>query len=151
MTAWDSLVEVVALSLFLDRKRFRRALLESPADVAGDQRRGVDMEDAAARFRELPAHLRAEGRRCRERAVRLLEVGAAGGIEAIGWSDSRYPERDSRRSMTGLPSSGSRGTRRRWPGRLRLRRRRQRLPSKRRPRLRRTRQFSARRWSEPPT
>ena len=93
MTAWDSLVEVVALSLFLGRGRFRRALLESPADVAGDQRRGVDLEDAAARFRELPAHLRAEGRRCRERAVRLLEVGAAGGIEAIGWSDSRYPAR----------------------------------------------------------
>ncbi len=93
MTAGDGLVEVVALSLFLGRGRFRRALLESPADAAGDQRQGVDLERAAARFRELPSPLRPEGRRCRERAARLLEVGAAGGIEAIGWSDSRYPAR----------------------------------------------------------
>ena len=93
MTARGSLVEVVALSLFLSRAGLRGALLESRADAAGDQRRGIDLARAAARFRELPSHLREEGRRCRERAVRMLEIGAAGDIEAIGWSDSRYPER----------------------------------------------------------
>ena len=91
MSSPDSLVEVVALSLFLARKRFRGALLEPRTDAAGDQRRGVDLPRAAARFRELPTHLREDGRRCRERAVRLLDIAAAGGIEAIAWSDRRYP------------------------------------------------------------
>ena len=91
MTSPDGLVEAIALSLFLARKRLRTALLESLADAAGDQRREVDLPRAAARFRELPAHLRENGRRCRERAGRLLEVAASGGIEAIGWNDPRYP------------------------------------------------------------
>ena len=91
MKSPDGLVEAIALSLFLARKRLRTALLESLADAAGDQRREVDLPRAAARFRELPAHLRENGRRCRERAGRLLEVAASGGIEAIGWNDPRYP------------------------------------------------------------
>ena len=92
MTAEESLVEEVALSLFLARKRFRGALLGSRADGAGDQRRGIDLPLAAVRFRDLPAPLREAGRRCRARAVQLLEVAASGGIEAIGWPDPRYPQ-----------------------------------------------------------
>ena len=91
MGACENDVEVVALSLFLARRRLRRALLDSGADAAGDQRRGVDLPRAAARFRELPARLREHRRYCREHAVRLLDSAAAGGIEAIAWSDSRYP------------------------------------------------------------
>ena len=91
MTAPDNVVEIVALSLFLARAPFREALREPCPDVAGDQRRDVDLASAAARFRELPAHLREDGRRSRERAVRLLDVAARRGMEAIGWSDSRYP------------------------------------------------------------
>ena len=48
MSSPDSLAEVVALSLFLARKRFRGALLEPRTDAAGDQRRGVDLPRAAA-------------------------------------------------------------------------------------------------------
>ncbi len=92
MTAADSLVEMVALSLFLARGRLRKALLDSEADVAGDQRRGVDLPRAAARFGDLPPYLRKDGRHCRERAVRLLDAAASSGIQAIGWSDPRYPE-----------------------------------------------------------
>ena len=91
MIARATLVEVVALSLFLVRKRLCRALLESPPGGGDDQRRGVDLQTAAARFRDLPAHLRAEGRRCRARALRLLDAAAAAGIEPVGWCDSRYP------------------------------------------------------------
>ena len=91
MTAPDNVVEIVALSLFLARAPFRDALREPCPDVAGDQRRDIDLARAAARFRELPAHLREDGRRSRERAVRLLDIAARGGMEAIGWSDPRYP------------------------------------------------------------
>ncbi len=91
MTARESLVEAVALSLFLTRRRLRAALLGSPADAAGDQRRGVDLPRAAARFRDLPAHLREDGRHCRERAVRALNAAASGGVEVLEWSEPRYP------------------------------------------------------------
>jgi DNA processing protein len=91
MTVRENLLETVALSLFLARARSRRVLLEQRAEVEGDQRRGVDLPRAAARFRELPAGLREHGRRCRERAARLLDAAACGGIEAIGWHDARYP------------------------------------------------------------
>ena len=91
MTDPDEVVETVALSLLLARARFRRALLDPCPDAAGDQRRGVDLPRAADRFRDLPARLREDGRRCRERAARLLDVAASRGIEAIGWNDSRYP------------------------------------------------------------
>lgn len=91
MTARETLVEMVALSLFLVRKRLCRALLESPPGGGDDQRRGVDLQTAAARFRDLPAHLREEGRRCRARALRLLDAAAAAGIEPVGWRDARYP------------------------------------------------------------
>lgn len=88
----DDLVETVALSLFLARARLRRGLLDPGVqEDGGDQRRGVDMPAAAARLRELPASLREDGRRCRERAARLLDRAARGGIEAIGWRDARYP------------------------------------------------------------
>ena len=92
VTVRENVVEVVALALFLSRRRLRRALLDSFADPAGDQRREVDLPRAAARFRDLPAHLREDGRDCLERAARLLDTAATGGIEAIGWSDPRYPE-----------------------------------------------------------
>lgn len=91
MTARDSIVETVALSLFLTRARFREALRERCADAAGDQRRSLDLSRAAARFLELPAPLREAARRCRERAGRLLDDAARAGIEAIGWNDARYP------------------------------------------------------------
>ena len=91
MTARETLVEMVALSLFLVRKRLCRALLESPPGGGDDQRRGVDLQTAAARFRDLPAHLREEGRRCRARALGLLDAAAAAGIEPVGWRDARYP------------------------------------------------------------
>ena len=92
MTAPDDLVETVALSLFLSRARLRRALLAPAAEEdAGDQRRDVDLPAAAARLRELPAGLREDGRRCRERAARLLDRAARRGIEALGWRDPRYP------------------------------------------------------------
>lgn len=91
MAARESVVQVVALSLFLAGRRLRRTLLEPCADPAGDQRRGIDLARAAARFRELPARFREEGRKCRERAVRLLDVAAAGGVTVVGWSDPRYP------------------------------------------------------------
>ena len=87
----EALVEEVALSLFLARRRLRRALLESPPGGDDDQRRDVDLQRAAARFRDLPAHLRENGRRCRARALRLLDAAAAGGIDPVGWRDSRYP------------------------------------------------------------
>lgn len=93
MTATETLVEEVALSLFLGRKRLRRALLESPPGRGDDQRRDIDLQRAAARFRDLPAHLREDGRRCRARALRLLDAAAAGGIDPVGWCDSRYPRR----------------------------------------------------------
>ena len=91
MTAEEFLVEEVALSLFLVRKRLRRALLESSGGGDDDQRRGIDLPRAAARFRDLPAHLQEDGRRCRARAHRLLDAAASGGIEPVGWRDSRYP------------------------------------------------------------
>jgi len=91
MTLRGNVVETVALALFLSRRRFRTALLDSFADAAGDQRRGVDLPRAAARFRDLPAHLREDGRHCLERAAGLLDTAATRGIEAIGWSDPRYP------------------------------------------------------------
>ena len=91
MAVRENVVEVVALALFLSRKRLRTALLDSDADPAGDQRREVDLPRAAARFRDLPACLREDGRRCLERAARLLDIALTGGIEAIGWSDPRYP------------------------------------------------------------
>lgn len=90
MTA-DTLVDEVALALFLERKRFRSALLGTDPDEAGDQRRNIDLPLAAARFRNLPAGLREHGRRCRERARQSLDAAAAAGIEAIGWRDVRYP------------------------------------------------------------
>ena len=93
MPVRENVVEVVALSLFLARGRLRAALFEPSADAAGDQRRGVDLPRAAALFRELPAHLREEGGRCRRRAGRLLDIAASRGIEPIGWSDPRYPRR----------------------------------------------------------
>ena len=92
MTASGNVVETVALSLFLSRARFRRALLEPCADAAGDQRRGVDLPRAADRFRDPPARVREDVRRCRERAARLVDVAASGDIEALGWNDPRYPE-----------------------------------------------------------
>ena len=91
MKARENVVEVVALSLFLARRRLRKALLDSCTDSGGDQRREVDLPRAAARFRELPPYLREDGRNCRERAVRLVAIAASGGIEAVAWSDSRYP------------------------------------------------------------
>ncbi len=97
MTAGETLVDEVALSLFLVRRRLRSALLRSCADEPADQRRSLDLPRAAARFRDLPAHLREEGRRCRARAGRLLDAAAAAGIEPVGWRDSRYP-----RQLAGL-------------------------------------------------
>ena len=91
MKARENVVEAVALSLFLARRRLRKALLDSCTDSGGDQRREVDLPRAAARFRELPPYLREDGRNCRERAVRLVAIAASGGIEAVAWSDSRYP------------------------------------------------------------
>ncbi len=91
MGSREAAVEVVALSLFLARKRLRQALLDSHPATDGDQRREVDLPRATARFRELPAYLREEGRRCREHAVRLLDIAASSGIEALAWSDPRYP------------------------------------------------------------
>lgn len=91
MTARDLLVEVVAFSLFVARKRFRSAVLQSCEDAAGDQRRTLDLQAATARFRDLPAVFREHGRHCRDRAVRLLDIAASRGIEAIGWTDPRYP------------------------------------------------------------
>ncbi len=93
MAARETLVEEVALSLFLVRKRLRRALLETPPGGDDDQRRDVDLQTAATRFRDLPAHLHEDGRRCRARARRLLDAAAGGGIDPVGWSDSRYPRR----------------------------------------------------------
>lgn len=97
MTAGETLVDEVALSLFLVRRRLRDALLRSCADEPADQRRSLDLPRAAARFRDLPAHLREDGRRCRDRAGRLLEAAAAAGIEPVGWRDPRYP-----RQLAGL-------------------------------------------------
>lgn len=97
MTAEETLVDEVALSLFLVRRRLRGALLRSCADEPADQRRSLDLPRAAARFRDLPAHLREDGRRCRDRAGRLLDAAAAAGIEPVGWRDSRYP-----RQLAGL-------------------------------------------------
>ena len=67
MTAEETLVDEVALALFLGRKRLRRALVESSTGGGDDQRRGIDLP--AARFRDLPAYLREDGRRCRARAL----------------------------------------------------------------------------------
>ena len=83
MAARKSVVQIVALSLFLASRRLRRTSLEPCADPAGDQRRSIDLGRAAARFRELPARFREDGRKCRERAVRLLDVAASGGVTVI--------------------------------------------------------------------
>ena len=90
----ESLVEAVALSLFLTRTRLRGALLDHDAAVAvhaDDQRRGVDLARLSGRLRDLPAHLADDGRACRARAARFLETAAAGGIVAVAWQDARYP------------------------------------------------------------
>ena len=91
MTAEETLVDEVALALFLGRKRLRRALVESSTGGGDDQRRGIDLPEAAARFRDLPAYLREDGRRCRARALQSLDAAASRGIEPVGWRDSRYP------------------------------------------------------------
>ena len=90
----DSVIETVALSLFLTDTRLRRALLGCcPAADAADQRRYPGLDRLAARFGDTPGDLRADAREMRERADCLLTVASRLGISVVCWWDRRYPAR----------------------------------------------------------